>query len=579
MKYIVRLFYTLLFCTLLIFAYIFGMISFNENKLIVSIYPSELGPSEYEDIPHSFELTNQANFGYIEPKNEYIVIEKDKNENVFRPEIDYTNSKESDVRKLFAAVARSRSLIKMDLTNKEIHYVMRLQARYNEFIMKSQVEQKNEYKRDNIGKKDSNDNPMNETHPDFYDDLELNTKLSDKDLIKRINFIKFLKFEKFKLNQHLKQDRLNSIQYLLNKYHSENNIEKYELPAIWSKYFVNINEFGLYNNTETIADILKSMATSPVSSCSEKERGTQIKLLMQLEDDIKVLIKPMKVPRDYETPPDHFYFSDFERHHAEIASFHVDMLLNFYRTPPTVGRLFDMKSEIWNTADQTLAKTFFYSPAGNTCFTGHCSYYCDTTHATCGKPLNRMEASVQLMLPSKPLVNWFSFSHPYRRSYSKKRSAEWESNDNYCNEQVIQDTEMHSKVFLDLIDLSIFDFIIGNMDRHHYERMVSLGNFTFSLHLDNGRAFGKKYHDEMSILAPLTQCCFIRYSTFNRLKFLYMNKFSQLLDNSLKSDPLYPILTAAHFHAVDRRLGIILNELSSCVKTYTTSKVIIDDGY
>lgn len=191
------------------------------------------------------------------------------------------------------------------------------------------------------------------------------------------------------------------------------------------------------------------------------------------------------MPRNYETPPDHFYFVDFERHHAEIAAFHVDRLLGFYRVPPTVGRLFNMTVELWEKADAELAKTFFFSPVGNTCFTGHCSYYCDTTHAICGRPKDRMEGSVQLLLPNKPLVQWRITSHPYRRSYNKKKKAEWETNEKYCIENVFQDDVYQSKLILDLMDMAVFDFITGNMDRHHYERMISLSNFTFSLHLGN----------------------------------------------------------------------------------------------
>jgi hypothetical protein len=116
-----------------------------------------------------------------------------------------------------------------------------------------------------------------------------------------------------------------------------------------------------------------------------------------------------------------------------------------------------MTLDLWEKAETELAKTFFYSPgmqnlnkfhfvenliffkilAGNVCFTGHCSYYCDTTHAICGRPKDRMEGSVQLMLPSKPLVKWKIVSHPYRRSYNKKKKAEWEINQNYCNEKGI----------------------------------------------------------------------------------------------------------------------------------------------
>ena len=170
-------------------------------------------------------------------------------------------------------------------------------------------------------------------------------------------------------------------------------------------------------------------------------------------------------------------------------------------------------------------------------------------------------------------------THPYRRTYNKRKKADWEVNDNYCVEKLFQDGAYQSKLLLDIIDMSIFDFCTGNMDRHHFERMISLGNSTFSLHLDNGRSFGKPFHDEMSILAPLKQCCLIRYSTYLRLKYLYKNDFAFLLDESLKNDPLYPILTQNYLKAVNRRLVIILKELDRCVNNFKPNEVLVDDGF
>ena len=75
----------------------------------------------------------------------------------------------------------------------------------------------------------------------------------------------------------------------------------------------------------------------------------------------------------------------------------------------------------------------------------------------------------------------------------------------------------------DLIDLAVFDFLTGNMDRHHYETFAIFGNATFPLHLDQGRAFGRAGHDEMSILAPLYQCCLLRRTTLaTLLRYVYL---------------------------------------------------------
>ena len=70
--------------------------------------------------------------------------------------------------------------------------------------------------------------------------------------------------------------------------------------------------------------------------------------------------------------------------------------------------------------------------------------------------------------------------------------------------------------FLDLIDMAIFDFIIGNADRHHYEVWADQPDSMIIL-LDNAKSFGNPHHDELSILAPVAQCCLLRRSTFDRL--------------------------------------------------------------
>lgn len=43
------------------------------------------------------------------------------------------------------------------------------------------------------------------------------------------------------------------------------------------------------------------------------------------------------------------------------------------------------------------------------------------------------------------------------------------------------------------------------------------GNDTFPLHMDHGRGFGKPFHDELTILAPIFQCCLIRATTLETL--------------------------------------------------------------
>ena len=127
--------------------------------------------------------------------------------------------------------------------------------------------------------------------------------------------------------------------------------------------------------------------------------------------------------------------------------------------------------------------------------------------------------------------------------------------------------------------LTHFDFLAGNMDRHHMMRMSSFGDNTALIHLDNGRSFGRYDHDELTILTPIRQCCLFRYSTFARLYRVYRQGLSTLLARSLKnSEQLPTILIDEHLTAIDRRLEILLAHLDTCIRTYTVKGVMVDDG-
>ncbi|XP_058872142.1 extracellular serine/threonine protein kinase FAM20C-like isoform X1 [Acipenser ruthenus] len=347
----------------------------------------------------------------------------------------------------------------------------------------------------------------------------------------------------------------------------------------WLRFHLGINRYELYPRHEPALELLlEQLATHKIKSAVQKPGGTQLKLVMSFPNYGQALFKPMKQARDQETSPDFFYFSDFERHNAEIAAFHLDRILDFRRIPPAVGRLINVTSEIWEiTTDRKLARTFYRSPASNVCFYGECSYYCSTEHAVCGRP-HQLEGSMAAFLPDPSLAKRRSWRSPWRRSYSRSKTAQWETNPDYC--ATVKQTPPYNKGtrLLDLIDLCILDFLMGNLDRHHYETFERFGNNTFLIHLDNGRGFGRHSHDEISILAPLRQCCRIKRSTYLRLQLLSQEEYrlSDVLRESLSRDPLSPVLSEPHLSALDRRLDTVLRAVSTCV-TSQRGGVLHDD--
>ncbi|CAH1112297.1 unnamed protein product [Psylliodes chrysocephalus] len=372
-------------------------------------------------------------------------------------------------------------------------------------------------------------------------------------------------------------------------------IEKNSTDLEKFHYYIAQNE--LYPEDSPYVDkILYEMASEPIVHVSlsesrfkiyvreifgggaQKTGGTQLKLIIEYGNGMNSLFKPMRFPRQQQTLPNHFYFTDYERHNAEIAAFHLDRLMGFRRAMPVTGRLLNMTTELYEKTEGDLLNTFFVSPSDNLCFHGKCSYYCDTSHAICGNP-DTLEGSFAAFLPSSKLAPTKIWRHPWRRSYHKRRKAQWETDPNYC--QLVKEIHPYNKGrrLYDIMDMSVFDFLIGNMDRHHYETFRLFGNDTFTLHLDHGRGFGKPYHDELTILAPVLQCCLMRQSTLETLLRFHNGpiKLSEAMRQSMSSDPINPILWEPHLVALDRRVEIILRGMRDCIMKGENPNSIIEN--
>lgn len=83
--------------------------------------------------------------------------------------------------------------------------------------------------------------------------------------------------------------------------------------------------------------------------------------------------------------------------------------------------------------------------------------------------------------------------------------------------------------------------------------------------------------DDKSCMDDMSSCR-VRESTWERLQELLHSdtSLSHQLDQSLKRDPVYPILTPLHFEAIDRRLTIIDKTIRQCINRHGRETVLVD---
>ncbi|KAE8610409.1 hypothetical protein XENTR_v10012112 [Xenopus tropicalis] len=316
--------------------------------------------------------------------------------------------------------------------------------------------------------------------------------------------------------------------------------------------------------------VLHSMATKKIVKADVGYKGTQLKALLVLEGGQKVVFKPKRYSRDYivEGEP----YAGYDRHNAEVTAFHLDRILGFRRAPLVVGRYVNLITEIKPVATEQLLSTFL-KQGNNTCFYGKC-YYCRETEPACAER-ELMEGTVTLWLPEAwPLQK---HRHPWGRTYREGKLARWEYDESYCD--AVKKTSPYDSGprLLDVIDTAIFDFLIGNADRHHYESFQDDEGGSMLILLDNAKSFGNPLVDERSILAPLYQCCIIRVSTWNRLSHLKHGTLRSALLTATAHDPISPVLSDAHLDALERRLQSILATVQQCIGQFGADVVMVED--
>ncbi|KAL6723487.1 hypothetical protein Aduo_018483 [Ancylostoma duodenale] len=228
----------------------------------------------------------------------------------------------------------------------------------------------------------------------------------------------------------------------------------------WEKFYAQIGTCSVYSDDKTVDDLLTDLNRAKIKAVHIMDGGTQAKLVFTFDNDKQAVFKPMRFGRDYESDPNHFYFSDFERHNAEIATFHLDRVLGFRRAVPTVGRIVNMTSELYDKAEKKLKKTFFISPGPQQGPSPkrrpHLKHM----------PLIQLKTTASchaVFLPDEGVVPRRHNRSPYRRTYSKKNQvAEWQSDMNYCTDKVkVKRQYAHGRKLLDLVDLHILDYLIG----------------------------------------------------------------------------------------------------------------------
>ncbi|XP_044265795.1 glycosaminoglycan xylosylkinase homolog [Tribolium madens] len=294
-----------------------------------------------------------------------------------------------------------------------------------------------------------------------------------------------------------------------------------------------------------LGTVLSDLKTAKIIKADLYSKGTQLKLLLTLEGNQNVVFKPKWYDkrRIIEGP----VYAGKDRHSSEIVAFYLSALLNLPLTPCSVERTLSFSHDIAPVATKRLLNTSF-EINNRTCIFGKC-LYCRREEPVCDDENFSVTGAV-IFNVNEPLK---SYRSPWQRTYKKNKKAIWEEEDNYCK---FVKEKLTKRRILDLVDASIFDFLIQNGDRHNYETLHE--NVVL---IDNGKGFGNPNISHLDILAPLYQCCMLRSATLKKLLNLaggHLRKKIELMPD------IHQLLISDHLKAVEERLMIVFATIEYC---------------
>ncbi|XP_066249335.1 glycosaminoglycan xylosylkinase homolog [Euwallacea similis] len=298
-------------------------------------------------------------------------------------------------------------------------------------------------------------------------------------------------------------------------------------------------------SSPNIGKVWLALKTAKILKADVDTRGTQLKLLLTLKGNQQCVFKPQWYDKSrlIEGP----VYAGKDRYGSEITAFYLSVLLDKPLVPLSVERTLSLKYDIMPVASKRLLNTSF-EINNRTCVYGKC-YYCHKEDPVCDDNQNSLTGAVILNV-KKSFSNYRS---PWQRTYKKGKLAAWEIDPNYCKKVK---SKLTKKRIFDLIDIAVFDFLIQNGDRHHYE------TFEDSIvWVDNGKGLGNPYVQHIDILAPLYQCCMMRRKSWLSLQYLAGGTLSKYL--KLMPD-IQNVLTDAHLKALEERLRLVLATVEYC---------------